>query len=93
MQQERQQFVPTDLGMRDLIKQAVQDAMSSALLTDEEHRWVQLAIRREAQAIAFRDKVIESTAIWAIILLAGWVLAVVALLIHDYAIAHGMWKP
>jgi len=63
--------------MRDTIKSAVQDAMPTALLTDEQHKWVQLAIEREGQSIAFRRAVIEKTLlglVWATIAGAGYIL-------------------
>ena len=43
------------LDMRETVTQAVKDAMPNALLNADEHRWVQLAIKREAQTIAFRQ--------------------------------------
>lgn len=75
--------------MRDAIKSAVQDAMPKALLSDDEHTWVRMAIQREAQMASFRRAVIEKTMlglIWAGIV--G-----LALMLREYAIAHGMWRP
>lgn len=75
--------------MRETITQAVQSAMPKAMLTDDEHRWVQLAIKREVQQIAFRQAVIEKSSIaliWAGIVFIG----VVA---REYMVAHGMWRP
>lgn len=72
----------------DKIQAAVRAAMPTAMMTDEEHAWVKLAIQREAQMIAFRRAVIEKTLlglIWAGIVGLGLVL-------REYAIAHG-WKP
>lgn len=74
--------------MRESIREAVADAMPKALMTDEEHAWVKLAIQREAQMIAFRRAVIEKTFIGLI--WAG--LAAVAVIVREYAIAHGMWR-
>jgi len=74
---------------RETILSAVREAMPSAMLSDDEHRWVQLAIQREAQMIAFRRAVIEKTftgLVWAGLVAAG-------LVIREYAIAHGMWRP
>lgn len=34
---------------------------AAATLTDDEQRWVRLAIKREAQSIAFRNAVIEKS--------------------------------
>lgn len=73
----------------EMIEMAVRAAMPKALLTDEEHGWVKLAIQREVQMIAFRRAVIEKTLIglvWAGILGIG-------IMIGEYAITHGMWKP
>ena len=75
--------------MRDAIHSAVREAMPTALLSDDEHRWVRLAIKREAEAAAFRRAVIEKSFIglvWAGIVGLG-------LIIREYAIAHGMWRP
>ena len=74
--------------MTATVKDAVREAMPSALLSDEQHRWVELAIRKEAQSIAFRQSVIDKTLvglIWAVILGAGIVL-------KENMQAHG-WKP
>jgi hypothetical protein len=58
-----------------VVTEAVQAAMPSALLSDEEHQWVKLAIKRDLQSIAFRQSVIEKTTlalIWAgILTIAG----------------------
>lgn len=75
--------------MREAIQDAVREAMPASLLSTEEHRWVQLAIQREAQAIAFRRAVIEKTLlglIWAAVIAAG-------VMVREYMLAHGMWKP
>lgn len=74
--------------MRDAIQSAVRDAMPTALLSDDEHRWVRLAIQREAQSAEFRRAVIEKTfigLIWAGIVGLG-------IVVREYAIAHGMWR-
>lgn len=75
--------------MRDNIHEAVRSAMPTSLMSDDEHRWLKMAIEREAQRAAFRRKVIESSAIWAVPLILLAVLAV----FREYAIAHGMWRP
>lgn len=75
--------------MSDTIKDAVREVMPSALLSDDEHRWVKLAIQREAQMVAFRRAVIEKTLIgltWAGIVAVGVIL-------REFAIAHGLWRP
>ena len=38
-------------------------AVHAPVLTDEEQRWVQMAIKKEAQSIAFRNAVIEKSII------------------------------
>lgn len=75
--------------MGQSIKEAVREAMPSALMSDDEHRWVKMAIQAEAQRAAFRRAVIEKSLlglIWA-------ALAGAALVVREYAIAHGMWRP
>jgi hypothetical protein len=72
---ERQQLV-TEITMS--IKQ-------SQVLTDDEQRWVKMAIQKEAQAIAFRRAVIEKSLaglVWAAIVFVGTVF-------YDWAVAHG----
>ena len=73
----------------DAIRGAVREAMPRATLTAEQHRWVEMAIEAEAQRITFRRAVIEKSAIglvWAGIVALG-------IVIREYAIAHGMWRP
>lgn len=75
--------------MRESVSAAVREAMPNTLLSEEEHRWVKLAIEKEAQAIAFRRAVIEKSLlglIWAGVVGLGFV-------VREYAIAHGMWRP
>ena len=76
------------LDMRETVTQAVKEAMPNALLSADEHRWVQLAIKREAQTIAFRQSVIDKTLtgfVWAMIVGLG-------VMVKEYFAAHG-WKP
>ena len=73
---------------REMIFAAVHDAMPKAMLNDEEHRWVQLAIRRETQLAEFRKKVIESATIWALLLVLGAALFI----LKEFFANHG-WKP
>ena len=75
--------------MHDTITRAVKDAMPKALMTDDQHRFLQELIERQQQGRKFRQKIIESSAVWAIPLL---ILALMAIF-REYAIAHGMWKP
>jgi hypothetical protein len=74
--------------MREYILKAVKDAMPSALLSDDQHRWVVMSIEREAQRMLFRRKVLESAAIWAIPIVILSVLKV----FYEYVVNHG-WKP
>lgn len=75
-------------AMREWIREAVQESMPQSMLTPEEHAWVKLAIRREAQMIDFRRAVIEKTLaglIWAGIVGLG-------IAVREYLISHGMWR-
>lgn len=75
---------------REMITSAVREAMPRALLTEQQHRWVEMAIEREAQSIAFRRAVIEKTTsalVWA--LLAGLATAAWSLL-REWANNHGL---
>lgn len=75
--------------MRESIHSAVREAMPLRLPTEKQMQYIDMAIEREAERAAFRKKVIESSAIWAIPLMIIAVLAV----FREYAIAHGMWRP
>lgn len=73
--------------MRETITEAVKDSMPKALLTDDEHRYVQTAIKREAQKLAFRQSVIDKTLtgfVWALVVGLG-------VMVKEYLVAHG-WK-
>ena len=73
----------------EMIQTAVREAMPRPMMTEQEHAWVKLAIERQAQSIAFRRQVIEKSLtglIWAGIVGLG-------LIVREYAIAHGMWRP
>lgn len=75
--------------MRESIQSAVREAMPSTLLSEDEHRWVKLAIQAQAERAALRRAVIEKSLlglIWAGVIGAG-------LIIREYAVAHGMWRP
>jgi hypothetical protein len=75
--------------MRESIQSAVREAMPSALLSEDEHRWVKLAIQAQAERAALRRAVIEKSLlglIWSGVIAAG-------LIIREYAVAHGMWRP
>ena len=68
-----------------LVQEIIMSIKQSQVLTDEEQRWVKMAIQKEAQAIAFRNAVIEKSLtglIWAAIVFVGTVF-------YDWAVAHG----
>lgn len=78
--------------MSDLITASVQAALPQTLPTAEQLRWVDAAIKREAQTYAFRQAVIEKTItalVWAVIVGLS---AAVWTVLREYAVAHG-WKP
>ena len=65
---EREEFIVA-------IAQAVSERSKPASLTDDEQRWVRMAIRKEAQSIAFRQAVIEKSlggVAWTIMLFIGY---------------------
>ena len=78
----------TDLDRDEFISaiaKAVAEKAKPASLTDEEQRWVRMAIMKEAQSIELRKAIIEKT-------LAGLVWAAVVglgLMLLDWAKAHG----
>lgn len=78
--------------MRDIIRESVQAALPHTMPTAEQLRWVDAAIKREAQTYAFRQAVIDKTItalVWAALAGLGTVLWALA---KEYAQAHG-WKP
>lgn len=79
------------LVMRETIKEAVQEAMPSGLLTDEELRWVKLAIKRESERAEYRAAVIQKSTIGVLLMLAGAIGTGVLLVLRDFVMAHG-WK-
>lgn len=57
-----------------LIAEITEVVRSGAIITEEEHQWVKLAIKKEAQSIALRQAVIEKTLtglVWGALLLVG----------------------
>jgi hypothetical protein len=79
-------MTPHERGI--LIKEisSVLAATSYNTLSDEEHQWVKLAIKREAQSILFRQKVIDSTAtglLWLLIVGLG-------VIIKEWLNTHGL---
>lgn len=75
--------------LKESIYEAVKASMPAAMLSDEERIWLQEEIKKKSQSIAFRRKIIESAAIWAIPLIILAILTV----FREYVIAHGMWTP
>ncbi len=72
--------------LRIVVQAAVREAMPSSLLSEEQYRWVELAIQKEAQSIAFRKAVIEKTTlglIWSGIIGLG-------LIFKEFLVAHGI---
>lgn len=70
-----------------VVREAVA-AHSVRQLSDEQLRWVELAIQREAQSIRLRQAIIEKTLtglVWAAVLGAGSI-------IYQWLQAHG-WRP
>ena len=74
---------------RAILISDITDAIKSAsTLTDDEHRWVKMAIQKEAQSIELRKAIIEKTLsglVW--VLLAG-----IGMVLLDWATQHG-YKP
>lgn len=55
------------------VAEAIANASATSPLSDDERRWVRLAIRREAQSVTMRQAIIEKTLaglVWAAL---GWV--------------------
>jgi lysyl-tRNA synthetase class II len=68
---------------------SLREEMPNVILTSEQQRWVQLAIERESQSIAFRRAIIEKS----LTMLLVSAIAGVGYVVREYMIAHGMWKP
>jgi len=78
---ERDEFITA-------IALAVAERAKPASLTDDEQRWVRMAIRKEAQSIELRKAIIEKTLgglVWAALIGLGIVLL-------EFAKNHG-YKP
>lgn len=68
-----------------LIAKAVAEKAKPASLTDEEQRWVRMAIMKEAQSIELRKAIIEKTLgglVWAGLVALGYAFL-------EWAKAHG----
>jgi hypothetical protein len=73
----------------------LQAAIESApvpLLTEEEHQWVRLAIKKEAQSIEFRQAVISKTLSGLIWMAVAATVGFAWTLIQQWATTHG-YKP
>lgn len=60
------------LFIKDVVD-AIANASTTSPLSDDERRWVRLAIKREAQSVTMREAIIEKTLaglVWAAL---GWV--------------------
>lgn len=67
------------------IAAAIRIRNTDAGLSDEEQRWVKMAIQKEAQSIELRKAIIEKTLtglVWLVVLGIGAIIV-------DYAKAHG----
>ena len=80
-QQERDELISA-------IATAVRQRATDAQLSDDEQRWVRMAIKKEAQSIALRQAIIEKSLtglVWAAIVGMG-------AMFLQWATAHG-YKP
>ena len=80
-QQERDELISA-------IASAVRQRATDTQLTDDEQRWVRMAIKKEAQSIALRKAIIEKSLtglVWAAIVGVG-------AMFLQWATAHG-YKP
>lgn len=62
------------LALIDDVVCAVRSAIPPPHLSEEETRWVRLAIKREAQSVAFRQSIIDKTMtalLWSFLLGVG----------------------
>lgn len=80
-QQEREELIAA-------IASAVRQHAADTQLTDDEQRWVRMAIKKEAQSIALRQAIIEKSLtglVWSAIVAVGAMFV-------QWATAHG-YKP
>lgn len=80
-------------SIHSAVRESVREAMPSRFPTEAQLYYLDAAIERQAQSIAFRRKVIESTTIWAVIIVIGAFFGGLGVLIRDWAIAHNLWVP
>lgn len=55
------------------VADAIQTAQATSPLSDDERRWVRLAIKREAQSVAFRQSIIDKTLSALVLAAMGWI--------------------
>ena len=75
------------------ISDAITDALDGRMLSDDERRWVRLAIQAEGQRMAFRRAVIEKTftgLVWVV--LAGTA-SIIWRLASEWVVSHFGFKP
>ena len=77
-------------ALRDTITSAVQDAMPKALLTDQQLRWVELAIEREAESQKFRAAVIEKSLGGLIVAMLVFIGAGAWVVLKEFLANHGL---
>ena len=80
--QERADFI-ADIAL------AIRSQVPVASFDEDEVTALKLLIKKQEQSIKFRQAIIEkstSALVWAAIVAVG-------LIMREYAIAHGMWKP
>ena len=94
LEQERQDILTVIGHMSDRITD-LQGAIESApmpLLSEEEHQWVKMAIKKEAQSIEFRQAVISKTTAGLVWMAVAAAVGFAWTLIQQWATAHG-YKP
>lgn len=55
------------------VAEAIHAAQVTSPLSDDERRWVRLAIKREAQSVAFRQAIIDKALTSLALAAMGWV--------------------
>jgi len=63
--------------------------LCTSLLSEEERIWVKLAVQAQAQRVKLRQAIIDKTLTSLVGMVLGWL----AVVLIEYAKAHGMWKP
>ena len=68
---------------------SLREEMPNLILTPDEQRSLRLLIQRQEQSVRFREAIIEKSLtalMWTAIVGVG-------IVVREYMIAHGMWKP